>query len=364
MFTNEELMLRCIRLAEKGRGSVSPNPMVGCVIVKDGRIIGEGYHQKFGQAHAEVNAVNSATEDVEGAEVFVNLEPCSFFGKTPPCADLLIKRRVKIVHVGMLDPNPIVNGNGLKKLREAGIEVEVGLLEREARRLNEAFEKSITKKLPLVVLKIAQSLDGKIALRNGRSKYITSQDSLKLVHELRACYDAVLVGAGTVREDNPELTVRLVEGRSPVRIVLDGVLSSPPDSRVFGGGRTIVFYASSLKKTAKVQAKINGLTAKGVELIPLRGDSSGRLSTRVVLKRIAELGIASVMVEGGADVFSQFIRPGMADKLHVFVAPKIMGSGKTFSDGIQLNRLTDAVEVDRMEIRQVGCDLMITGYFK
>lgn len=357
-------MLRCIRLGEKGKGSVSPNPMVGCVIVKDGRIIGEGYHRKFGEAHAEVNAVNSSIEDVEGADVFVNLEPCSFFGKTPPCVDLLISRRVGKVHVGMLDPNPIVNGNGVKKLREAGMEVEVGLLEHEARRLNEAFEKSITKKLPFVVLKIAQSLDGKTALNNGKSKYITSQESLKLVHALRAGYDAVLVGAGTVREDNPELTVRLVDGRSPVKIILDGAISSPPDSKVFIGGRTILFHSSSIRKTARARAKIETLTSKGVELVPLNTDSRGRLSLRAVLKRIYGLGIASVMVEGGTDIFSQFVKSGMADKLNVFIAPKIMGSGKTFSDGIQLKRLSGAVEIANMEVRQVGPDLMITGYFK
>lgn len=364
MFTNEELMLRCIRLAEKGRGSVSPNPMVGCVIVKDGRIIGEGHHHKFGEAHAEVNAVNSSTEDVAGAVVYVNLEPCSFFGKTPPCVDLLIKRRVGRVHVGMLDPNPMVNGSGVKRLREAGIEVEVGLLGEEARRLNEAFEKSITKNLPFVVLKVAQSLDGKIALRNGKSKYITFPDSLKLVHELRAGYDAVLVGAGTVREDDPELTVRLVEGRSPVRIVLDGALSSRLDARVFEGGRTIVFYASSLKKTAAVRTKISKLAAKGVELIALPSGRNGRISAGAVLKRIAGLGLASVMVEGGAGVFSQFIESGMADKIHVFVAPKIMGDGKTFSDGIKLKRLADAVRIEDLEIRQVGSDFLVTGYFR
>ncbi len=212
MLSNEELMLRCIRLAQNGKGNVSPNPMVGCVVAKNGNIIGEGYHARFGEAHAEVNAISSASESVEGADVYVNLEPCDFYGKTPPCADLLIDKHVKKVYVAMLDPNPRVNGGGARRLKEAGIEVEVGIMEQPARRLNEAFIKFVTKKLPFVSLKIAQSLDGRIALKNGKSKYITSKESLQKVHELRAQYDAVLVGAMTVKIDNPSLDVRLING--------------------------------------------------------------------------------------------------------------------------------------------------------
>lgn len=358
-------MLRCIRLAESGRGSVSPNPMVGCVIVRNGAIVGEGFHGKFGEAHAEVNAINSSTQDVAGSDVYVNLEPCSFFGKTPPCVDLLIRKRVRKVYVGMFDPNPLVNGKGIRKLTEAGIEVEVGVLEEEARKLNEAFQKFMTKKLPFVVLKVAQSLDGKIALWNGKSKYITSHESLVKVHELRSRYDAVLVGAGTVREDDPELTVRYAEGRSPVRIVLDGALSSPVDSKVFRKGRTIIFYSSvSTKNSKEAQKRLRTLQEQGVEMYPLRSDSKGKLSIQSVLKRTAELGIASVMVEGGGDVFSQFIRSGMADKLHLFVAPKILGRGKSFADGIDLRNLSESVEVDGIVIEQCGVDQLFTGYFK
>jgi diaminohydroxyphosphoribosylaminopyrimidine deaminase/5-amino-6-(5-phosphoribosylamino)uracil reductase len=358
-------MLRCIRLAEGGRGSVSPNPMVGCVIVKDGAVIGEGFHGKFGEAHAEVNAFNSAKEDVAGSDVYVNLEPCSFFGKTPPCTDLLIRKRVRKVYVGMLDPNPKVNGKGVQKLKDAGIEVEAGILEQEARRLNEAFEKFVTKKLPFVALKVAQSLDGKIALLNGKSKYITSHEALVRVHELRSQYDAVLVGAGTVRGDNPELTVRYAEGRSPVRIVLDGALSSSVDSKVFREGRSIVFYSTAVAKNSRVlRSKLQKLEKKGVETYPLRGSSKGRLSIAILMKKIAELGIASVMIEGGAEVFSQFVRSGMADKLHLFVAPKLLGRGKSLADGMELGNLSESIGIDNIAVERYGVDYLFTGYFK
>ncbi|MGO9481568.1 MAG: bifunctional diaminohydroxyphosphoribosylaminopyrimidine deaminase/5-amino-6-(5-phosphoribosylamino)uracil reductase RibD [Candidatus Kryptoniota bacterium] len=366
MFTNEDLMLRCIRLARNGKGNVSPNPMVGCVIVKDNSIIGEGYHENFGGAHAEVNAIRSATESVAGANVYVNLEPCSFYGKTPPCTDLLIEKQVGKIYVAMLDPNPLVNGKGAKKLKEAGIEVEIGLASQPAEKLNEAFIKFMTKKLPLVTLKIAQSIDGRIALKNGKSKYITSKESLRKVHELRAEHDAVLVGAGTIKIDDPKLTVRLVKGRSPVRIILDGNLSSPVTSRIFTDrkAKTILFCSSRLEEHSRTaRKKINALKRQGVEVIPLKGEINGTFSPAVVLNRIGEMGIASVLVEGGADVFSQFIKSRMADKLWLFVAPKILGRGASFSDGIQINDLSKAFVLKDIEISQVGVDHSIMGYF-
>ncbi len=339
--------------------------MVGCVIVRDGIIIGEGFHERFGQAHAEVNAIDSAKGNVAGADVYVNLEPCSFFGKTPPCTDLLISKRVRKVCIGMLDPNPSVNGNGVRKLREAGIQVEVGVLREEAERLNEAFTKYITTRLPFVVLKIAQSLDGKIALWNGKSKYITSQESLEAVHELRSRYDAVLVGAGTIRADDPQLNVRYGKGRSPVKVILDGRLSSDPHSRVFTGGRTIVFYSAAAAGNSKaIQTRLRRLEEKGTETFAARVNSQGRISIKAALRKLAELGISSVMVEGGSDVFSQFIKQHAADKFHIFIAPKIMGKGKSFADGIELTNLPGSAEARITEAPQYGADLLITGYFK
>lgn len=364
MLSNEDLMLRCIRLAQNGKGSVSPNPMVGCVIVKSGNIIAEGYHARFGEAHAEVQAIRSASESVEGAEVYVNLEPCDFYGKTPPCTDLLINKRVRRVYVAMLDPNPRVNGSGVRRLKEAGIEVEVGIMEQPARKLNEAFIKFITKKLPLVTLKIAQSLDGKIALKNGKSKYITSKESLRKVHELRAEYDAVLVGAGTIEIDNPELDVRLTDGRSPTKIILDGNLSSSVDSKVFTTGKTILFYSSRMDKgLRRKQRKINTLKDRGIEVFPMKGNRRGMIDLKDVLKKIASLNIGSVLVEGGASVFSQLIESKLADKLHLFIAPRILGGGLSFADGIELKDLSKSLTLSELEISQIGVDNLVTGYF-
>ncbi len=363
MPTDEEIMRRCLRLARRGVGSVSPNPMVGCVIVRDGELIGEGFHEKFGEAHAEVNAINSSSSSVQGADLYVNLEPCSIFGKTPPCVDMLVEKGIRKVFVAMLDPNPEVNGNGVKRLREAGIEVEVGLLGDEAKRLNEAFTKYVTTGLPFVTLKIAQSLDGRIALPNGKSKYISSGESLKRVHSLRAEYDAVLVGAGTVAADNPLLTVRYAEGRSPVRIVLDGKLSSPVNSRMFhdGDARVIVFHA--FKESARSRSKLNALDKSGVETRRLRGDRDGTIRMKTLLRAIARLGIASVLVEGGSRVFSEFIKQGAADKLELFTAPVIFGEGKGFAEGIRLESLGKAIKLMNVETVAYGPDQLTIGYF-
>ncbi|MBI3192960.1 MAG: bifunctional diaminohydroxyphosphoribosylaminopyrimidine deaminase/5-amino-6-(5-phosphoribosylamino)uracil reductase RibD, partial [Ignavibacteriae bacterium] len=224
---------QCLTLARKGAGSVSPNPMVGCVIVKNGKVIGTGYHQKFGEPHAEVHAINSAKESVNGATVYVNLEPCNYFGKTPPCTKLLIKSKIKRVVVGMLDPNLKVSGKGINQLQKAGIEVIAGVLEDEAKKLNEAFTKYIQTNRPFVTLKIAQTLDGKIADKNRKSQWITGAASLKYVHQLRVENDAVLVGAGTIKADDSLLTVREVEGRNPIRIIIDGNFNVSEDARIF-----------------------------------------------------------------------------------------------------------------------------------
>ncbi|HEY9167352.1 MAG TPA: bifunctional diaminohydroxyphosphoribosylaminopyrimidine deaminase/5-amino-6-(5-phosphoribosylamino)uracil reductase RibD [Candidatus Kryptonia bacterium] len=366
MLSDEDIMLRCIRLAANGLGSVSPNPLVGCVIVKDGRIIGEGYHEKFGGPHAEVNAIRSATEDVAGSTVYVNLEPCDFQGKTPPCTDLLIEKRVKKVIVAMLDPNPRVNGGGVKKLRAAGVEVELGVCAEAAHILNEVFTYYISKKLPFVVLKVAQSIDGKVALKNGRSKYITSADSLRRVHELRRTYDSVLVGAGTVRSDDPLLTVRLVEGRSPKRIILDGKLSVSTKSKMFRNkdAPTILFYSKSMENKNNIRKKLRELEALGVETHALKGRTSTSLSLTLVLRSLTKMQIASVLVEGGVKIFSDFINQGLVDKIHIFVAPKIIGAGKSFSDGFELSDVSRSKIIRDLQFSQVGPDLLLTGYFK
>ncbi len=368
------VMRRCLDLAGKGNGSVSPNPMVGCVIVKDGEIIGEGYHQELGGPHAEVNAIRSAARSLEGAEVYVNLEPCSYFGKTPPCVDLLIEKRVRKVHAAMLDPNPRVNGEGVRRLRAAGIEVDVGLLEIKARKLNEKFVKFMIEKTPFVTLKIAQSIDGKIALsaaspstKTPIEKYITSQDSLGKVHLLRSEYDAILVGAGTVRQDDPELTVRFVKGKSPVRVILDGKVSTSAKSRVFctQAARTILIYDALMEKTSSsIRRKLSVLKKSGVGLLPLTAPGRKRISLSSVLTSLASQNFSSLLVEGGADIFSQFIGAGLADKIHIFTAPRILGRGKAFADGLKLKSLSDAIVLKDLEVAEVGEDLMFTGYLR
>ncbi len=360
------LMRKCLQLADRGRLYVSPNPMVGCVIVKEGKIIGEGYHQEFGGPHAEVNAIRSAISTVEGAEVYVNLEPCSYFGKTPPCVDLLIEKRVKKVYAAMLDPNPLVSGKGVQRLRDAGIEVDVGLLGNESMKLNEKFVKYISSRIPFVTLKIAQSLDGKIALENGKSKYITSGSSLNLVHSLRSEYDAVLVGAGTVRIDDPELTVRHVKGRSPVRIVLDGNLTGSINAKVFDtkSAKTVVIYKSGIeRKNLAAKRKLSLLAKKGVQLVPVDARRKGRIAVVQILKVIGQLGFSSILVEGGGDVFSQFVESDAADKLQLFIAPRILGAGKTLADGVRIRSLSSAIKLENFEIEKLGEDLMVTGYF-
>ena len=230
---DESYIQLAIEIAKKGTGSVSPNPLVGCVIIKDNKIIGAGYHQKFGEEHAEINAINSSAESVEGSTLYVNLEPCSHHGKTPPCVDRIIKEKIKRVVIGTLDVNPLVSGNGVKALKKAGVDVKVGVLENECIELNKFFFKYITSKLPYVTLKAAQTLDGMIADKNKNSEWISSKESRKYVHWLRARYDAVLIGSDTAKIDNPKLTVRMVEGRNPYRVVLDSKLSLKTDLYLF-----------------------------------------------------------------------------------------------------------------------------------
>lgn len=254
--TDESYIQVAIELAKKAKGYVSPNPLVGCVIVKDEKIIGSGYHQRYGENHAELNAILSAKESTEGAALYVNLEPCSHFGNTPPCVDKIIESKIKRVVIGTLDTNPLVSGRGVRKLKRAGIDVRIGVLEKDCIQLNKFFFKFISKRIPYVTLKAAITLDAKIADTAGDSKWISSLDSRKLVHSMRTYYDAVLVGYNTVVKDNPSLTVRLTDGRSPKRIVIDEMLRLKTDRKIFRGieeGQVIIVTS---KKSASKKKKI------------------------------------------------------------------------------------------------------------
>lgn len=359
---DEFYLARCIQLALKGKGYVSPNPMVGCVIVKDNKIIGEGYHAKYGEEHAEVNAIKNATESIEGATLYVNLEPCVHYGKTPPCVDLIIESKIKKVVIGTLDPNPLVNGKGIEKLKQAGIEVKVGVLEEESKRLNEAFFKYITQKIPFVALKIAQTIDGKIADIEGNSKWITCEQSLHFVHQLRSEYDAVLIGSRTAKLDNPNLTVRLVEGRNPYRVILDSALSLPLELNVFSDkftNKTIVFTSVNSVKTKK--EKLEKLKSLGIEVLTVKSKRR-KLDLKDVLEKLAEKGITSVLVEGGGKIFTEFIKQKLADKVFVFIAPKILGKGIQSISDVGIKSINDIITLKEVSVQSFGDDVLITGY--
>ena len=328
MNINEHYIKRCFELALKGAGAVSPNPMVGCVIVKNGKVIAEGYHKKYGEAHAEKNAVNAALRkgiSLKGAELYVNLEPCAHFGKTPPCCDLIIEHKFSKVVIAMKDPYREVAGKGIARMKKAGIEVINGVLEPEAIELNKFFVKFVTTGLPYITIKAAQTIDGKIADDKYRSKWISSTESRKIVHGLRSVYDAVLVGANTVRYDNPKLNVRDFKGRDPYRIILDKELSLGLNYDVFRYKDSRTILISAMDADIK---KIKAIQKKGIMVLPCR-TRDGKFDLRDVMKKLAAINIASILVEGGAYVYNEFLKAGLTDELLIFIAPDIMGRGIT-----------------------------------
>ena len=348
-------MAECIKLAKKGIGLVSPNPLVGCVIVKNGKIIGKGYHKKYGEAHAEVNAVIDAQKNgysVKGAEVFVNLEPCAHSGKTGPCAEMLCKENPSAVYIGMRDPFKFVNGNGAKILSQSGVKVYENVLQEKCKDLNKFFTTFVTKNRPYVTLKIAQSIDGKIALNNYQSKYITSTASRRAVHKLRTEYDAVLIGANTAIYDNPKLDSRLVNGRNPYRIVIDPKLRIPLNMSLFRDDlrdRTIILTsANALKLNNKISVK----------KIPVK-QVNGIFSVKNILHALYDLNIASIIVEGGRYLFSQFVKSGLYDELYFFVAPKIIGEGISAFDDISIKSLSSSKELILKKQESIGNDILI-----
>jgi len=324
---DRQMMRRCFTLAQKGRRWVHPNPMVGAVIVKNGQIIGEGFHRYFGGPHAEVEAFNNAQEDVSGATLYCNLEPCCHTNKkTPPCTPLIISKKIKRVVVCNIDPNPEVSGKGLQQLRAAGIEVQEGLLREEGEQLNRFFFTAMRKKRPFVTVKSAHSLDGYIARQKGRQTWLTSNRAIRFVHGLRAEHDAVLVGAGTVRSDDPRLTVRHARGPQPWRIILSANLEIPPGAHVFSDGRqarTIVFT-----RDATSEAKISRWQTAGIQVYRLPETENGKVAFSALLKTLyRQFGIASLLVEGGQQIFSLLVQEALWDEWIVLQTPKILGSG-------------------------------------
>lgn len=355
--TNEDYMREALRIAKNARGRTSPNPMVGAVIVKEGRIIAEGWHKQAGTNHAEINALNMAGDCAKGSTMYVTLEPCSHFGKTPPCVDAIINAGIKKIYIAVKDPNPQVDS--VQLLKDAGIEVEVGLLEEEARHLNEVFFKWITKKLPFVTMKTAMTFDGKIATANGLSKWITSDESRQRVHEMRDIYDAIMVGIGTVLKDNPTLTARIRSGKNPIRIIVDSKARTPIMSNVVIGksAQTIIAVSKSAPKN-----RIEALKSKGVEV--MYAGEGEQVDLKLLMSELANRNITSVMVEGGGTLNFSLLQEGLVDKMYAFIAAKIIGGYEAITsvEGKGVDTISDAILLKDIKTELIGNDILIKGY--
>ena len=385
--TDERFMRRALDLAAKARGRTSPNPLVGAVIVQGNQVVGEGYHQKAGEAHAEIHALNQVGDSARGTTLYVTLEPCCHWGRTPPCTQAVIRAGIATVLVAMKDPNPRVAGNGIRELEQAGISVQVGLCEREARRLNEVFIKYIQTKLPFVTLKAAMSLDGKIATASGESQWITSQASRQKGHEIRDQVDAILVGVGTILRDDPSLTTRLPDkkGKDPLRIVLDSRGRTPPTAKIFNprkgeelvqgfNPRTSVESAGVvIAVTAQAPAEnIANLKAAGAEVWVIEVERAAsslkeeRVSLTALMQELGRREITSVLIEGGGEVNASALKAGIVDKVMFFIAPKLIGGKNAPSpiggEGIQ--SLSEAMVLRDVEMTPINGDFLIEGYLK
>jgi len=362
---HESYMRRTFELAKLGWGSTNPNPLVGAVIVKDGRIIAEGYHEKRGYAHAEAAAFNNAKEDVRGATLYVNLEPCSHYGRTPPCAKAIIEKGIGKVVMAMADPNPKVAGRGIEMLKEAGIQVVCGILEEEAKKLNEIFIKYITTKRPFVIMKTAMTLDGKIASVRGDSKWISGEASRQYVHTLRNRVAAVMVGINTVLADNPSLTARLdsVKTRDPVRIVVDSKGLIPAVSRVINPESSAGLILATT--TALDPEKERLLMEKGVRILKADGPG-GHVDLVKLMDELYELKIDSVLLEGGGGLNAAALDSGIVDKVMTFIAPKIIGGkdAKTPVEGAGIEMMEHAVKLQDISISRFDEDILVEGYVK
>lgn len=357
-------MSRAIRLAEKGVGWTRPNPLVGAVIVKDGRIIGEGYHAYFGGPHAEAAAFDACIADPSGATVYVTMEPCSHTGKTPPCAKLLIEKKVARVVAAMTDPNPQVNGRGLKMLRDAGITVESGLLEEKVRRQNEIFIKYITTGEPFVILKTAMTLDGKIATVSNAYRWITGEQSRRRVHKMRMQVAAVMTGIGTVLADDPQLNVRLKKKvlRQPLKVILDSGLRIPLTAALMRQDPQLTLIATTARAP---EEKILALERLGVQVLAFP-EHQGRVDLKSVIRALGAMEIDSVMIEGGSGMAFSALEAGVVDKVTAFIAPKILGgnTAPTPVGGEGRERMEDAFGLTGLEIRRLGEDFVIEGMIK
>jgi len=362
MKNDEYYMRRALKLAKKGEGWASPNPMVGAVIVKDGSIIGEGYHACCGEKHAEINAIERSTDTIAGADFYVTLEPCAHYGKTPPCVDALIKHMPSRVVIGAMDPNPLVAGQGIALLKKKGIKTLVGVMEAECQLLNEKFFKFMTTGLPFITLKYAQTLDGRIATATGHSRWISSPEAQRYAHRLRSIHDAILVGSGTVLLDDPELTVRHVKGRNPLRIVLDSRLRIPMEAIILQNQDRAGTIIVTTKKAANGKRK--RLEDLGIELLCINITKKGEINLPELFLKLGQRGVSSVLIEGGSSIITSVLREGLADKLLVVIAPKIVGKGIEGVGDLGITLMDQAIALYPNKFKKLGDDFLFEGKIK
>jgi len=358
----EYFMDLAFRLAQKAKGETSPNPMVGALVVKNGRIVGKGYHKKAGLAHAEAVALDDAGQKADGAILYVTLEPCAHFGRTPPCVEKIIKSGIKKIIVGMLDPNPLNNGRGIQMLKAQNIKVEVGFLEDKLKQLNEVFIKYITKKIPFVTVKVGQSLDGKIATSTGDSKWITSDKARVYAHRIRSNYDAIMVGVNTILRDNPKLDAWFSR-RHPTKIIVDSQLSISQESNVFSPKGCAIIITLPVKPGQETEnRRILSEKAKVLEV----KEKSGQINLKDMMKKLAQLEISNILVEGGGTLIGALFDEELVDKTLFFVSPKIIGGKEAISSvmGRGVARIDKAIKLRQVKLKRIGEDFLIEGYVK
>lgn len=359
---HEYYMNLAMKLALKGKGLTSPNPLVGSVVVKNDTIIGKGFHAKAGLAHAEVVALDEAGEKAEGATLYVTLEPCCHYGRTPPCVARIIKSGVKEVIVGMIDPNPLNNGKGIEILKQNKIKVQVGFLEDKLKRMNEAFIKYITKKIPFITVKVAESLDGRIATRTGDSKWITSDKSRGFAHRARGDFDAIMVGVNTVLRDNPKLDAWFSKSQ-PTKIIVDSQLSTPEKANVFSGSKPVII--ATLVSTSGQETENRKILSNKANILDIK-EKSGQVNLKDMMRKLASMGITSVLVEGGGMLIGSLFDEGLVDKVMFFISPKIIGGKDAISSvmGQGVSRVERALKLKDITLRRFGEDVLIEGYVK
>lgn len=359
MNADEKWIRRAIQLAEKGISGASPNPLVGCVIVNNKRVVGEGYHALYGQPHAEINAMRQAGKHCLNATLYTNLEPCCHWGKTPPCADAIIRAGIRKVVASMCDPNPLVKNRGFRKLKENGIQIETGICQSEAQDLNRAFIKFITQKKPYVILKSALSLDGKIATSSGESQWISSKAARNFSHQMRSQVDGILVGAETVRKDDPELTSH-GKGRNPVRIILSASGKIPSNSKILNGkSPTWIFHSSTrhpFNRSSSTSHKGNN-----IEWIYCKAQAGGKIDFSKILENLADRNISKLLIEGGGETAASALEAKGVDELFFFIAPILIGgkTAKTIFEGDGFQKMKEALRLSKMTTETIGRDLLV-----